>query len=243
MRYAIMLMGGVLTIAGCAAAHKSTVNENAGLSNKITQTGTVNIRTRPAEGFPQPVASVRDLLPSEQRIGRDIAISAELKLAVTSRDSTSGRIADIAREYRGFVISSSTQKMEITVPEPDFKSAMDRIARLGRVTERKIVSSDMTIQYRDLQLRLETTTKTRDRYLELLAKAVTVEDIIKVEKELERITGTIESLKRELQSAENQVLYARIAIMLSTPVVYKPGPLGYPFYQLYRGAAWLIVHR
>jgi len=236
MRYGIVLLAGALTLAGCTAAHKQAARPNEGPSYDIDQTGTIRIMS-------SPVASVKDLLSTETGIDHLIAVDAELRMSTVSPDSVLGRIAEITSECRGRVVLSATKRTEIEVPTNDFVEVVRQIGQLGEVIDRKTTTSDVAIQSRDLQMRLETATKTRERYLELLAKAVTVEEIIKVEKELERITGTIENLKRELQSMENQVQYARIAVTLSTPVVYKPGPIGYPFYQLFKGASWLFVHK
>jgi hypothetical protein len=55
------------------------------------------------------------------------------------------------------------------------------------VKDKNIAGEDVTEEYRDLEIRLDSAEKTRQRYLELLNKAERVKEILKIEKELERL--------------------------------------------------------
>ncbi|MEL6720337.1 MAG: DUF4349 domain-containing protein, partial [Bacteroidota bacterium] len=81
--------------------------------------------------------------------------------------------------------------------------------------------------------------KTRQRYLELLNKAEKVNEILEIERELERINIDIESMKGQLKRLDGQVDYATITVNLQEKV--KPGPLSAVGVGLYKVVRWLFV--
>ena len=79
----------------------------------------------------------------------------------------------------------------------------------------------------------------RGRYLDLLDQAATVDEILKVEKELERLNETIDLLKGKMNRIDHLDTYATITINLRER--QKPGILGYIGIGLYRSVRWLFV--
>jgi len=117
--------------------------------------------------------------------------------------------------------------------------AIKEIAKLGKVTSKNVSSNDITDSYRDSEIRLENALKSRNRYLELLAKAENVEATLKVERELERLNTEIDILKGRLKNYDNQITYSQIDVYLFQKV--KPGIVGYVFVGLYESIKWLFV--
>jgi hypothetical protein len=84
------------------------------------------------------------------------------------------------------------------VKSEHLNDAIKEISELGKVQGKSLSGQDVTEEYLDFQIRLENAEKSRERYLELLAKAENVEAALKVEKELERLNGTIDLLKGKM---------------------------------------------
>ncbi|MCB0737835.1 MAG: DUF4349 domain-containing protein [Bacteroidetes bacterium] len=103
----------------------------------------------------------------------------------------------------------------------------------------KLSGQDLTAQYLDFEIRLENAEKARARYLELLEKAENVESALLVEKELERLNGTIDMLIGQMNRMNHLTTYATITVRISERV--KPGPLGYLGMGLYHAFKWLFV--
>jgi len=101
------------------------------------------------------------------------------------------------------------------------------------------LGEDVTEEYRDLEIRLDSAEKTRKRYLELLNKAEKVDEILKIERELERLNGEIDLLKGKINRLTHLAQYATITVQTSNGV--KKGVLGYAFYGVYSGVKWLFV--
>jgi hypothetical protein len=92
-------------------------------------------------------------------------------------------------------------------------------------------AQDVTMQYADLKIRLDVQLKLLARYEELLKKSTSVRDAVEVERELSRITESIETLKGQIRYYDNQIGYSTISVSFQEPT--KPGPLGWVFYGVY----------
>ena len=79
--------------------------------------------------------------------------------------------------------------------------------------------SDVTAEFRDIEIRLQNARAVRARLEELLAKAQNVEDALKVERELERISGEIESMSGKLKLFRELISFSTITVTFSTKPV------------------------
>jgi hypothetical protein len=70
----------------------------------------------------------------------------------------------------------------------------------------------VTEQYLDVSLRLKNAREVRDRIAALLASAKTVEDSLKVERELERLSSEIERMEGRLKFLRDRAAYSTITI-------------------------------
>jgi hypothetical protein len=64
-----------------------------------------------------------------------------------------------------------------------------------------------------LEVRLRNSRAVRDRLAELLARATTVEDSLKIEAQLGRVTEEIEHLAGELELLGSRVAYSKITVL------------------------------
>jgi hypothetical protein len=140
----------------------------------------------------------------------------------------------LAKKYNGIVVNSSTSKyedyeeamVEIKVPPKHFMTVIEEAKEIGEVESKNISEEDVTEEFYDIQARLENKRKVRDRLFDLLRKAYKVEDILKVEHEIERVGEEIERLEGRLRYLENKTDYARITITIynrDIPVFQKMG--------------------
>ena len=196
-------------------------------SNKNTQ------NLSPENGW---TAKRKDLgAPIEQKI----IYSAFLTLTVKNIDTTLSSIKAIAKQYKGYVSESGTSRAVIRVDSQFLNDAVADIENLGKVERKTVKGQDVTDKYLDLSIRLDNAEKARDRYLALLAKAENVEAALKVEKELERLNLTIDSLKGQRNKISHLTKYSTITVNLKEK--QKLGILGYVGVGVYRSVKWLFV--
>lgn len=175
----------------------------------------------------------------EQEDKRMMIYNATVNIDVKSVDSASAQVSAMAKQYNGFVVSSGNYSTTIRVPAASLKDVLARIGTIGKITSKNISGKDVTDEFTDYSIRLDNAEKARKRYQELLAKANTVDEILKVEKELERLNGEIDLLKGKMNRIQHLVEYSTITVYHSKKA--KPGVLGYVFVGIYKGVKWLFV--
>jgi len=109
------------------------------------------------------------------------------------------------RAERGAVI------LTVRVPAAHFDEAFTALREAGRVLGESRQAEDVTEEFLDLGIRLDNAIKSRDRLLEVLAKASKVEDVLAVEKELRRLTEEIERMEGRRKFLADRVAMATIA--------------------------------
>jgi hypothetical protein len=175
----------------------------------------------------------------ERQQERKIIYNAYLTLTVEQADTANQSLQSIAKNYGGYVNELGTYRSVIRVKSDQLESAIVAIGQVGRLDRKSIRGQDVTEAYLDYQIRLDNAQQARGRYLELLDKATTVDEILKVEKELERLNETIDLLKGKINRIDHLDAYATITIELKER--RKPGVLGYIGIGIYRGVRWLFV--
>lgn len=148
-------------------------------------------------------------------------------------------IKKLARQYEGYVLASGTGYANIRVKADKLNEAIAALALMGEITEKQISGQDVTEQYQNTEITLESSYKARERYLTLLSEAENVETALKVEVELERINGQIELLEGQLNRMKHLTQFSTLHVTVKKKVL--PGPLGWIFYGLYKAVTWLFI--
>lgn len=115
-----------------------------------------------------------------------------------------------AQEWGGYLSARQDNQVTVRVPAARFQDAMAELRGMGRVLGESMQAEDVTKQHMDLSIRLENARKARDRLLELLGKADKVEDILKIEEQLRRLTEEIERMEGELKWLKDQVAMSTV---------------------------------
>jgi len=178
----------------------------------------------------------KNKMQSENRI---IIYDASLNLKVKNSDSANVHLKEIAEKYEGYAMSMGNRKAEIRVKADKLNIAIKDISEIGKIRNKTIYGNDVTDEYYDNQIRLENARKARQRYLDLLSKAENVEATLKVEKELERLNGDIDSMEGKLNRLTHLSEFSTLTIYLQQRK--KLGILGYIGVGLYESVRWLFV--
>jgi hypothetical protein len=156
---------------------------------------------------------------SDRMIVRNGYMSLTVKDVAASRDD----IAQLAVGLGGYVVSTSFSgrdkefrgSITIRVPDEKFEPALAQLRKLAvKVQSESTSSQDVTEEYTDLTSRLKNAQATESQYLALLAKATTVEDILKIQDKLSQTRNTIEQIKGRMQYLEKQASMSLITVYL-----------------------------
>lgn len=147
----------------------------------------------------------------EQRL---VVYNGTLVVRVADVDEALKRARETVSRLGGWMQSMKKGEAAFRVPARSFEQAMDSFASLGVVVDRAVSGSDVTDEYRDLELRLKNALALREKFAELLKKAEDVETALKVEKELARLTEEIERLEGRLRALADRVAYSTVTLKL-----------------------------
>lgn len=172
---------------------------------------------------------------TERLIIRNGNISLQTEDTRTAQAKIDAMVAEMAQEG-AFVVDRNVSggssdrspyiNMHIRVPVTRFDEAMNRIADLaveGTTPSRSESGQDVTAEYVDLEVRIESLEAARDRLLELMRNAETTEELLMAEQQLTQREAEIESLKGRqkylLESAQLSSIYIDLQpYILSQPV-------------------------
>ncbi len=183
-----------------------------------------------------------------------IIYSASVNIETTAFDEALTKLEALVRRYGGFVESSSINGSNyyaqargyassrsadyvLRVPSDRFQELMDSFSELGNVPYSHSYSENITAQYYDVEARLTACRTQETRLLEMMEKAETVQDLIKLEDRLADLRYQIESLQSTLKNWDRQVSYSSISVSLSEVEIYTQTEEPGYFTQLREAAA------
>lgn len=140
-----------------------------------------------------------------QQGSRMMAYTAGFTLTVKSKDKALDELKTLAEKLGGYLVSSARGNMQIKIPVNKADEFLKTSGSYGKLSDFRISAEDLTDTITDLNVRLDNLRKLRTRLTELLAKAKNVDEMLKVERELNRITTEIELMDAQLQNNKNRV--------------------------------------
>lgn len=177
--------------------------------------------------------------PGAFEASRSIIRTALLEVERADPEQGPAQAVALAKTHGGYAQRVTSESATVRVPAEHLDVFLKAVTGLGKVAKQSVTADDVTEAHQDLKVRFANLERVRERYLELLQRAATVEDTLRVEKELERVTAEYESMKARLQSLEEQVALATVSLEFHRPV--RPGPVGWVFYGLGKAVKWLFV--
>jgi len=150
-------------------------------------------------------------IPAELTEDRKIVKTGYMTLEVENITETMDKVAEMADEFNGYVVSSYKHEYErgvsghitIRVPSEKFDEAFARLRQLAiAVPYETTTATDVTEEYVDLEAQLGNLLATEAQYLTLMEKAENVEDMLKVQKEISNVRGQIEQIEGRMKYLE-----------------------------------------
>ncbi len=160
--------------------------------------------------------------PQRPANGRKLIYSGAITVEVASPEAAMAELLARVAEWGGHMQSQVGNRLTVRVPAEHFDAAFDGVRNAGRVITEQRTAQDVTEEYRDLEIRLNNATKSRERLLALLEAAEKVDDILMIEKELRRLTDEIETMEGRRRYLADQVTLA--TLVAGFQAVAEPPP-------------------
>ena len=148
----------------------------------------------------------------EQTEERKMAFTAILQMGVDDVDAAMKMAQAINRKAGGYTQEVDNFQTTLKVPQGKADEVLEEIEKLGTVIARWITGEDLTDQLVDLDVRINNLETLRTRLTALLAESKKIEDTLKIEQELNRVTIGLEHLQAQLKNANNRVAYVNMTI-------------------------------
>ncbi len=158
-------------------------------------------------------------------VDQKIIKTGYLDITVGAVDETVSKITALATGKDGYTQDSSVSErvdgtkfgdITIRIPVSEFENTIVEIKKFAIAIDTESTNGqDVTEEYTDLESQLRNAHAQEAEYLNILKKAVTVDDILNVQSYLGQVRGEIESLQGRIKYLENQTGYSTISVSLS----------------------------
>lgn len=206
----------VITLNGCGGNASQTASRDTGgyIESDMQTAGKPGMAERAEEE-----TAANDTLPQK------IIKTVSLTIVVPDVEEAVKEIEVMVKKVDGYVQDANLWQsggnlqghLTLRVPSDRVEELAPELESLGKLENKNISGQDVTEEYYDVEARRNNLQRQEERYLELLDRADTVEDMLKIENELARLRGEIESLEARLKVLNNRVDLATVNVELRAP--------------------------
>lgn len=148
---------------------------------------------------------------------------AEMRFQVQDMGTSLARIEQAARQHQAIISNTAqhtaqdqqTTDFEFRVPPQQFTALLDQLQKESQQLEYRTLSADdVTMEYVDMAARIKAKRVTEQRYLDLLSRARNVDEILRLEGQLQPIREEIESAEARLRYLADQTSYSTIKLSI-----------------------------
>lgn len=226
---------------GCAAQGFMRYAEPDVSSDKVYRAGAVFAGAEKAVDANAPAADragagpeARDVAktgPDEDApaAARLLIYRGELRIVVENISGSIETVRQTAESLGGYMQSMSSSSIVVRVPIGAFGEIVERVRGLGEVTGQEIVGEDVTEKMHDLKIRLDNAVEIRKRLIDLLERTREIDEALKVERELARVSEQIELYKGKIRFIGDQAAFSTLTVRLNSPLPQKVATRQIPF--------------
>lgn len=136
-------------------------------------------------------------------------------------ESTLDFIRDLIKEFDAYSSNEYSNNysgkveysLTIRIPSENFDSFLSKLEKhVGRFENKNVSLADVTEEFIDVEARLNNKKELEKRYVELLARALKLEDVLSLERELNGVREEIESIEGRLTYLKNQVAMSTLSV-------------------------------
>jgi hypothetical protein len=212
----VVLLLGMATLTACSSTSSGDAASPAMAEPYEARDAPGSGESKSTGQGDQPAAA-KDI--TQPGLDRTLVRTATIELSTADVGETVDRARDIALTEGGYAgreeVRAESATLTLHIPSDRFDQALDGLSELGEVTSRDQTAEDVTEQVVDLDSRIATQRASVDRVRALLARASTVEEIVRIEQELTTRESDLESLQQRRQALGGQAAMSTVTIRFS----------------------------
>ncbi|HQB32383.1 MAG TPA: DUF4349 domain-containing protein [Erysipelotrichaceae bacterium] len=138
-------------------------------------------------------------------------------------DNSYQNILNLVKEFDGYQTDISrnegsnytTIRVEFKIPAENLDAYLDKLDKSEDVKYLNITTKDITSEYYDSDIRLKQLEKELAKYQEFFDKAANVEEMLRIQYEINRTTTDIEILKGQFKLWDSLIAYSTVTLEIS----------------------------
>ena len=209
MKRSAFLLPALMLFAGCSTSQMAvdTVSLHRPEAAPVMAKGLRNFRAKEKSQVSYAAASnsMEDSANFQAPAGRKMTYSTNLVINVPDTVKGVKKASSIAEKHTGYTTYSDNSTANVKIPVAKAQDALKDFEAIGKVTSKTITANDITEHYTDTQVRLENLRRLQKRLSELLTRANKVDDILRIERELSRVTTDLERHQARMNVLSKQV--------------------------------------
>lgn len=215
-----VLLAAALLTTGCgSSSYKATEAMNSSWKESVTEDAVSEIEENGAASG----ASLAENVQTGRKLIRTFDMTIQTKEFDAVLEGINTRIAELG----GYIENSSLDSgsvyynrynryadLKARIPSDQLDKFVENVKESANVTYISEYTDDITLKYVDTESRKLSLETERDRLMELLEKAETVEEIITIESRLSEVRYELESYASQLRTYDNQVDYSTVNLSI-----------------------------
>lgn len=228
---ALLVLCLAAAAAGCTSLTGSSLsgslNQKADYSGSTSWQGlTAEDSARAYPAAAPAYAPVTKESSAEGTIDTKIIKTAQLTIEVKDVTASADSLKDLATRNGGYLSSSNFQRgynnqlsatVVIRVPGTVFETVLEGVKASGTVKSSSVRGQDVTEEYVDLQAQKTSYQNQLAQYNEIMKKADKVEDVIRVQAQIDNVQTALNRLEGRMRYLNSQIDMSTITVNLQEP--------------------------
>lgn len=233
MKRLMWVLPAVLLLAACSTAGTTASSPGRVAFGQATDVNGATAAAKPATGPAPQGGEVANGVPVPQAFDptRAIILTASIAMKATDPWATADKAQSVVTDLGGDVIGLNESgskddrvaSLTLRVPSQQFTEALRRLRALDAdVTSSTVNGQDVSDQFVDLKARLAAKQAEEQRYQALLARATTIDEILKIDSALAGVRTQIEQLQGQVNSLASRTAFSTISVSIATATAAPP---------------------
>lgn len=150
--------------------------------------------------------------PPDDAPKRKVHYNGYAKLRATQPQLVLEQVVAVAEQVGGYVENLASNSATVRVPVASFRPTVEKLLTLAELVSRSVTAQDITDAYTSVELRLKTLRSSRDRLIDLLARAKTERQKLDILREIRRLTEQVDQLEMQLKTLATLASFSRITV-------------------------------
>ena len=180
-----------------------------------------------------PPDTVSESEAASESTDRKLITTVSVSLEIKDAEKYDANLQKLVSKYHGYIESSyvgpdysnedaKQYQYTIRIPAESLDAFSKDMSEDGSITDRSVQTQDVTLTYTDMEAHKRALKIEKKTLEDLLSKAETTDDLIKIQTQLTDVRYQLDSLESQLRVYDNQVEYSTINLTVTQVKTYSP---------------------